>query len=206
MSLAENPSPSKPAARRRRNVSTQAPLAIYKYHDAIEFPAVEQDHLDADLPVGVFVEAPGTPRRFQRHLPEFLADPDGVRLFSGFTPDTVTSSPVFIVAARNTRVVGFRTVLSENGFFFNDDSAIGPRQRQKLLLDLASSNPFNEETGFRPYPGNEQPGAKAANPTDQFVLDVAERTTRRIKATTVLLSSLEPSNYGSWLFRVLPKL
>lgn len=206
MGLAENPSSSKRVIRRRRNVSNPASPAIYKYHDAIEFPAVAPDHLDAELPVGVFIEASGTARKFQRQLPEFLADPDGVRLFSGFSADTITSSPVFVASARNARVVGYRTVLSENGFFFNDDCAIGPRQRQKLLRDLASSNPFNEETGLRPYPQSEPDGAKPENPTDQFILDVAGRPTRRIKGTTVLLGSLEPSNYGSWLFRVLPKL
>jgi capsular polysaccharide biosynthesis protein len=41
---------------------------------------------------------------------------------------------------------------------------------------------------------------------DRFVLDPGQRSTEQIEGTAVLLSSEEPSNYGSWIFRVLPKL
>jgi hypothetical protein len=94
------------------------------------------------------VEPPGELRRFPRYAPEFISDPDGVGLFSTFRPDTITYPPAFVAAARNAKIVGFRTVLSENGYFFNDDSAITPRHRRQLLLDLAAPYPLNEETGF----------------------------------------------------------
>ena len=180
--------PRKPA----RNASTPAE---YKYHDAIDFPVVDRDHLNPPQPVSVYLEPPGTLRRFSRYPPEFLADPDGVGLFSRFSRDTITCPPAFIAMARKARLVGFRTVLSQNGFFFNDSSVIGPHQRRGLLMDLAAPFPTNEETGFRP-----------TDAMERFVLDPGERATQRIRRTTVLLVSQEPSNYGSWLFRVLPKL
>jgi capsular polysaccharide biosynthesis protein len=185
----------KPARRGRRSAAKDSTPAIYKYNDAIELPAVDRDHLDAGMPAAVFVEPPGKMRRFPRSAPEFISDPDHVGLFSRFGADTITSPPVFVAAARNARVVGFRTILTENGLFFNDDSVSGPRQRRQFLMDLAG-----------PYPGNEENGFRAADKIDRFFLDPGERPTQRIKKTTVVLCTQEPSNYGSWLFRTLPKL
>jgi len=196
MGLSNYSTQAKKAANRLRSPAGTGNTAVeYKYHDAIDFPAFDRDHLSTLLPVSVYVEPPGTPRKFSRYPPEFVADPDGVGLFSRFAKDTITYPPAFIVTAKKARVVGFRTVLSPNGFFFNDNSVIGPQQRRHLLMDLAAPYPASEETGFRP-----------TDASDRFVLDPGERPTKRIRRTTVLLASLEPSNYGSWLFRVLPKL
>jgi capsular polysaccharide biosynthesis protein len=196
MSLAKNRPPAKKAARRiRSSAGNESAPAIFKYRDALRLPVVDAAHLDASLPASVFIEAPGKTRRFMRRAPEFHDDPDGVGLFSGFTPDTITYPPAFVATARNARVVGFRTVLSENGFFFNDDSVIGPEERRRFLTDLAMPYPLSEETGLRP-----------AGAVDRFALDPGDRITQRVEGTAVLLSSQEPPNYGSWLFRVLPKL
>jgi capsular polysaccharide biosynthesis protein len=196
MVLGDNPTQAKKAARQLRNPAEDGSTsAEYKYHDAIDLPAVDRDLLKTSLPVGVYVEPPGTLRKFLRYPPEFVADPDGVGLFSRFAQDTITYPPAFIAMARKARIVGFRTVLTPNGSFFNDNSVIGPGQRRWLLTNLAAPDPANEENGFRPTAA-----------IDRFVLAPGERPTKRIRGTTVLLASMEPSNYGSWLFRVLPKL
>ena len=196
MSLAKNRPNVKKAARRIRNsAGNESARAIFKYRDALRLPVVDADHLDDCLPASVFIEPPGKARRFMRRAPEFHDDPDGVGMFSGFTQDTITYPPAFVATARNARVVGFRTVLSENGFFFNDDSVIGPEERRLLLTQLAMPDPLNEETGLKP-----------AGALGRFALDPGDRTMQRVEGTAVLLSSAEPSNYGSWLFRVLPKL
>ena len=179
---------------KRTTASTGKPSAIYKYRDAMDFPAVDPGHLLTAKSTCVYVEPPGVLRRFSRYPPEFIDDPDGVGLFARFAADTIAYSPVFMAAARKARVVGFRTILTDDGFFFNDSSPIGPSQRKHLLMDLASPYPMNEETGFL-----------ATEDSDRFRLDEGERSTKRIKGTTVLLASQEPSNFGSWLFRVLPK-
>ena len=173
----------------------RAALEILQYRDALRLPVVDAAHLDASLPASVFIEAPGKARRFMLRVPEFHEDPDGVGLFSGFLQDTITYPPAFVATARNARVVGFRTVLSENGFFFNDDSVIGPEERREFLTRLAMPYPLHEETGLR-----------SAGAVDRFALDRGDRTMHHVEGTAILLSSLEPSNYGSWLFRVLPKL
>jgi capsular polysaccharide biosynthesis protein len=168
--------------------------SIYKYRDALDLPAAAADHLAAGLPASVFVEAPGKARRFKRRAPHFHDDPDGVGLFSAFADDRIICPPPFVVSARNARVVGFRTVLTEDGFFFNDDS-IRARFRRGFLTQLGMPDPLNEETGLWP-----------AGATNRFALEPGDREVQRVEGTAILLSSQEPSNYGSWLFRVLPKL
>ncbi|HKF02946.1 MAG TPA: glycosyltransferase family 61 protein [Candidatus Sulfotelmatobacter sp.] len=184
---------------RKRQHSTptanRASMGEYKYCDAIEFPHVDQCRLDSKAPVCVYVEPPGTLRRFVRYPPEFISDPDSVGLFPRFGKDTITYPPAFVAVARDARIVGFRTVLSSNGFFFNDSSVIGQQQRRRLMADLAASYPANEENGF-----------VTTNTADRFKIDPGGRPTKRIRGATVLLTSQEPSNYGSWLFRSLPKL
>jgi capsular polysaccharide biosynthesis protein len=184
-----------PAANRKIAPATSGKIDTYKYRDALDFPAIDRAGLsDADSTC-VYAEPPGVNRKFPRHPPEFIDDPDGVELFPEFRPDTITYSPAFVAAALRARVVGFRTVLTEDGTFFLDNSPIGSTHRQHVLRDLVSPDTFGEETGFEATP---EPG--------RVVLDARGRSTKRIKKTTVLLSSQEPSNFGSWLFRVLPKL
>lgn len=195
MSPAGNLSPAKKAVRPHRGPATAEYPAIFKYRDATDLPAVDADRLYAGSRDGVFVEGPGKVRRFKRYAPLFHDDPDGVGLFSEFIPDTITYPPVFVAAARNARVVGFRTLLSEEGFFFNDDSTPGTRQRQRFLAQIAMPEPLNEETGL-----------KRIGASNRFALEPGGRATERVEGLAILLSSEEPSNYGSFLFRVLPKL
>lgn len=167
----------------------------YRYIDAIKLPAVAADCLGASVPVGVHVFPPGRTRKFKCRMPLFLDDPDGVGLFSPFKEDTIHCPPIFVATARNAKVVGFRTILTENGLFFNDDSTVNARGRREFLKEFAMPDPLNEETGMRV--------GKAA---DRFTLSPGGRSVECVSGTTVLLSSAEPSNYGSWLFRVVPKL
>lgn len=167
----------------------------YTYHDALDLPAASDLIAKNDACADVLVEPPRAARSFVRRRPEFLADPDNVGLFSGLSPDSFFSPPAFIVRARNARVVGFRTLLTKDGRFFNDDSITGEKRQQQFLDSLSMPDPLNEETGLR-----------RLETSNSFVLDLRGRQIRHIPGTTVLLSSAEPSNYGSWLFRVLPKL
>jgi capsular polysaccharide biosynthesis protein len=166
----------------------------YTYKNALSLPVAFDLSSEDAHPASVFVEPPGSPRAFERRQPEFFADPDQVGLFANITPGLFSSPPAFIAKARQSRIAGFRTVLSRDGFFFNDDSLSGAARQEEFLARLAEPDPLNEETGLR------------RNGQGSFFLDSGDRPVEQIPGTTVLLSSAEPSNYGSWLFRVLPKL
>jgi capsular polysaccharide biosynthesis protein len=167
----------------------------YTYRDALEFPVITDLASEDDASASVFIEPPGVERHFERPVPEFVADPDSVGFLAGLVPALFSSPPAFVAKARSARVVGFRTVLLSDGGFFNDDSIRDEKERQDFLSTLSMPDPLNEETGLRRIEG-----------TDVFALDLGGRPIQRVPGTTVLLSSAEPSNYGSWLFRVLPKL
>jgi len=165
-----------------------------EYCDPLDGVGLQFPDAAASAAESVWVEPPGKPRKFVRIQPEFHADPDHVGLFSSFAQDTIVSPPPFVATVRNARVVGFRTILTESGLFFNDDSIQGRSARGQFLKELAMPYPFNELTGMRPL-----------GTTGRFTLDIGKRRVQRVRGTVVVLSSAEPSNYGSWLFRVLPK-
>jgi capsular polysaccharide biosynthesis protein len=89
-------------------------------------------------------------------------------------------------------------VLTPQGHFFTDDTESAP-SRSHLLEQLAA-DPWRERVGLRSSPHRAQGRAP------RFVLDTAGRPVRELAGTVVLLGSDEPSNFGSFLFRVLPKL
>jgi capsular polysaccharide biosynthesis protein len=173
--------------------SDASPTLVYR--DALSMPTIADPLGEGGPPTGVYIEPPALTRSFKREQPEFLADPDDVGLFDGLAPGVFHCPPAFVVRARRARIVGFRTVLSQEGFFFNDDSTGGEPHKEQFLSALSMPDPLNEETGLRRLAD--------AGP---FVLDLRGRAVRHLSGTTVVLSSSEPSNYGSWLFRVLPKL
>jgi capsular polysaccharide biosynthesis protein len=169
--------------------------SIYMYKNAIDLPKGDLAGLHSNLPTSVYLEPPGTKREFVCRPPAFLDDPDNVQLFPTFSQDTIAYPPAFVAMARNAQVIGYRSVLSEDGIFFNDDS----------LLDKESIDLFLAGIGT-PDGGNEESGLKREDKNGGFWLDSDGRDVQRIEGTAILLSSSEPSNYGSWLFRSLPKL
>ena len=170
-------------------------LTGYVYQDALDLPATDDLFSEPDAWADVLVEPPRAVRSFVRPMPEFLSDPDNVGLFSGLSPDVFFSPPAFVARAQKARIVGFRTVLSNDGRFFNDDSIAGEEKQREFLRTLSMPDPLNEETGLGRAKGEVA-----------FKLDLKGRQIQRIPGTTIHLSSAEPSNYGSWLFRVLPKV
>jgi capsular polysaccharide biosynthesis protein len=167
---------------------------VFRYRDALDLPRSESFDANPDLPLSVCVEGPGGQREFQRSTPEFLADPDNVGLFSSFAEDTIVYPPAFFVSARNAVVVGARTILSGSGFFFNDDSIRGGAQQREFINEFAATYSLIEETGL-----------ELVDKDGGFRLNIGSRKREQIEGTTVVLGSAEPSNYGSWIFRVVPK-
>lgn len=167
------------------------------YRDALEpTPVALTDVLGGGEGVAQQSEA----RRFQRSAPAFIDDPDQTELFPALDETPVLYPPLFTQAARDASLIGYRTLLRQDGSFSNDDSVIGAA-RDRYLHALRQPDPFpNEDTRLRPAD---------PIPTDapnRFVLDLAGRTRQHLPGRTIALCSSEPSNYGSFLFRILPKL
>jgi hypothetical protein len=162
----------------------------------LALPRLSAEALRATTVTGTWLEMPGHPRRFLRYAPEFIDDPSGAGIFGRIGAAVYHSPPVFVSAARNAKLVGYRTIISDGGF--RDDQIIlgGESSEATFLNKIASEDSFlNEETGLR-----------RAGAPDIFTLEVGDRRERHIPGTVVVLCSAEPSNYGSFLFRVVPKL
>ena len=143
---------------------------------------------------GVWVQPPGQIRTLFRYAPEFIDDPARLGLFDGLGPSVYRSPPVFVSAWSGATLTGYRTLVGE-GAFCDDEQLLDAAAELAYQEKLASLDPFlNEETGLR-RDGN-----------GGWALAEGARRTRDIAGATVVLCSHEPGNYGSFLFRVLPKL
>jgi capsular polysaccharide biosynthesis protein len=164
---------------------------IFSYCDPRDMPPTGLD--DVPPPLGAYIEPPGNERRFLRYPPMFIDDPASTGIFDTMPAEIYAYPPNFVVTAADATLIGNRTILSQ-GHFFCDESQ---KHRLATYLDtLARPEPFyNEETGL-----------KRAARSDIFMLKEASRATRSIAGSAVAITSNEPSNYGSFLFRILPKM
>ena len=145
--------------------------------------------------VGTYTEPPGGPRLFTRYAPEFIDDPGGTGLFAGLGAATYTSPPVLVAALDHATLFGYRAV-AWGDQFCTDEPGTDAAGNAAFLDKLASADPFpNEDTGLR-----------RCSDGEAFTLETEGRPRRRVGGTVVSLCSHEPSNYGSFLFRVLSKL
>ncbi len=173
----------------------KAETESYTYIDPISLTRTEPPLL-ADAASGsacVWIEPPGIDRRLTRYAPEFIDDPGNTGMFKGLAEGTYLFPPNFIAAASDAKLIGYRTILAGDRFF--TDQSMG-QNVGRFLERLSSADLFpNEDTRLR----------RLEN-TESFQLETASRRSRHIEGTVVTLTSTEPSNYGSFLFRVLPKV
>jgi hypothetical protein len=149
---------------------------------------------DRDLEAAV--EGRNEIRSLSRPSPSFHDDPDGAGLFGRLDAEAIPQTPPFVITAANLRQVGYRSYLTRSGNFFTDEALIDEAETKEFLSRLSCEDAFlNEETGLRPI---EQAGG--------FAFDAGDRQVEQIDCEAVSLCSFEPSNYGAFLFRVLPKL
>ncbi len=159
-------------------------------------PIAPDEVWTSDAPLAVAVHPPGTPRAIARPAPLFHDDPGGVGLLPDAGAYTFTLPPVFCVAARRVLQVGFRSYVTRDGLLFDDESHAPGAEQDRFAAAILSSDPFrNEYTGLA---AGARPGA--------FRIDAPSRPVERLDGGTVSLASLEGPNYGSFLFRVVPKL
>ena len=103
--------------------------------------------------------------------------------------------PVYATSIADATLVGFRTLLKDDHFLM-DEVASAPAAAARHVERLDSLDEHrNERTGLRRVAGS-----------NTFQLDERQEAPIHIEQPVILLSSDEPENYGSFLFRVLPKL
>lgn len=167
---------------------------MYCHRDPATLAAIEASALGVrHAPSGICIEAPGRTRTFLRYAPEFIDDPDGTGLFRGLGPAVYASPPAFVAALEGASVIGYRTILHDREFL--NDETYGDRTAE-FLAKLRSPDPFlNEETGLA-----------GTGADGQFELRNPDRPASHIPGVAAVLCSTEPSNFGSFIFRVLPKI
>jgi capsular polysaccharide biosynthesis protein len=167
----------------------------FRYLNPLKLPPMALAELSTGEQRGVFVEPPGRERFFIRRRPVFHDDPDDAGLFSDLSEVQVIYPPPFIASVCNCSLVGYRTILTADGTFFNDESPSGDALSTYLSLLRQPDPLLNEGTGLVPHDADAS-----------FRLENSGRRECHLEGSTVVLSSHEPLNYGSWLFRFLPKL
>ncbi len=165
---------------------------VFSYLDPLDMQPIGLDKISG-CSGGCYIEPPGNERRFVRHPPAFIDDSAATGLFKAMPGDMYVYQPNFVAVATDAISVGNRTVLSDGNFFCDESQ----KHRLDTYLDtLARPEPFY----------NEQTGLQRTGRSDIFMLKEASRATRTIAGSAIAITSNEPSNYGSFLFRTLPKM
>jgi Glycosyltransferase 61 len=168
----------------------------YRFRDPLFFPPLPASALTG-TDEGVWVEHPGLPVTHLRIPPSFHVYPSGSSIFSALdTRPPVIYPPAFALARNNVTLTGYRTVLGEDGTFCTDEAFVDPVMLGGALNRLSFPDEFN----------NEATGLVKTSVDDEFFFDLRNRSIIEQSGPIVLLCSTEPSNYGSFLFRILPKL
>jgi hypothetical protein len=172
-----------------------APAALARgvvYRNPLDLPRIGYADIVRNAAEGVYVEPPAQARRFSRKPPAFHEDPDAARLFPAFEEVAVTYPPAFTVSLRNATLLGFRSVLSPEGYFVNDMGFLDPADLLSFAAGLGQSDEITQLLPARDH-GVFVPAGGGPRPV-------------HIEGPVVLLTSREPGNYGSFLYRDLVKL
>lgn len=165
------------------------------YRDPAEYPPVRSLHevLSAQQD-SVFLEPVGT-NRVMRAAPVFH-EKRSIPLFPNLTGAYEVVRPQqFVLVRHDVVVAGYRCCIGKDGGFNLDECIVGSDARARLLDRLVGNDELQHELiGFR----------RGKNELLNF--DLGARRVFRIEGSVVVLSSTEPTNYGSFLFRILPKL
>jgi capsular polysaccharide biosynthesis protein len=162
-----------------------------------DLPRLTREALLTGTSDGIYVSGADKLRTFYRYGATFVDDPDHVGLFSGgigVCPYEYT--PVFTAVVRNAVLCGYRTVLTTDGRFFSDEGYADVGLFENELRRLSRSDEFsNEMTGLTP-----------TGEHGRFRFNTNGRNHVKIEGTATVLCSDEPLSYGSFLFRVVPKI
>jgi capsular polysaccharide biosynthesis protein len=170
---------------------------VYEAVNPPDLSRIERARVTAGGADGIYFEGDGAERWFYRYEATFVDDPDQVGLFGGKVARVpYLYPPAYTAAVSDAALVGYRTILTSNKQFFTDEAYAEPEVFQHQLSRISRPDEFsNEATGLRP--------------TDReryFQFEPGGRAHRHVEGNAVVLCSDEPFSYGSFLFRVVPKI
>jgi len=169
---------------------------VYRFRDPLSFPAISAAALDSGAE-GVWIEPPGIESTRLRIPPAFHDVPSGESIFPDLSMrPPVVYPPAFALARNDVTLTGYRTTLGADGTFCADVSFVDETSKRAALTRLASSDSFH----------NESTGLVRLDDNDTFRFELRDRPVIVQNGPVAVLTSTEPSNYGSFLFRALPKL
>lgn len=171
-------------------------MQSYTYKNPLTFESITLEALNQGRE-GVYIRIPSTEEHYSIRKPLFLEDPDK----SGFLKEVhhrkIVYGKKFILGLKNISLIGVSTFLTDSNEWFNDhcyENEEALNHELELLKDF--TNPYhNGWTRFCPTP------QKAV-----FKKSMEDRSEIFLKGKTLVLCSQEPDVFGSWIFRLLPKL
>lgn len=170
--------------------------STYRFRDPLSFPEISASALRSNGE-GVWIEPPGLSTTRLRVPPGFHDCPGGDSIFPQLdTRPPVIYPPAFALVRNDVTLTGYRTILGKDGTFCADEAYVDPEMLKSALNRLSYPDEFN----------NEATGLVRTNTENEFIFEPRDRTIIRRSDPLALLCSTEPSNYGSFLFRILPKL
>jgi len=162
------------------------------YRNPLELNRISYSDIISNAREGVYVEEPGIPRVFSRAPPVFHDDPDGTGLFPPFHEMTMTYPPVFTVSQRHATLVGFRSILTKEGYFVNDLGHLTPHDTRSFINGLVQSGELGPLSPILDE--------------DAFSCSLEGYPEANLEGPVVVLGSVEPGNFSSFLARDLIKL
>jgi hypothetical protein len=170
---------------------------VWRFVDPFHLPPIDLPSLSSGMAEGRYAEPPDGIRSYFRAAPVFIDDPQKQGIIHPFGNDLIRYRASSVLRVNDALLVGYRSLLTASGYLVHDE--LQPDSWDSgLLADKLSrvdDEFLNEETGLRP-----------ADQPHRFTLDRRGREIIEINEPVVVLSANEPDNYGSWIYRVLPKL
>jgi capsular polysaccharide biosynthesis protein len=166
-----------------------------KFQPHANLPPITSINSEEPESVGIIYENSDHARLFYRYNPISIIDPENSGMFSNIKSAVYKSPPAFCIAANNVKLIGYRTLIIQDRYFCDDEMSLSKEDIERKLSVLTKSGSFeNEDTGL------------SRISSEEFELDESTFDHRSLSGLHVILGSHEPSNYGSFLFRVLPKI
>lgn len=169
----------------------------YEAINPTSLPRISHSALLSGSSDGIYVAGIDDVREFWRRGALFVDDPDHTGLFSdGIREGRYLYPADFTASVKDATLIGYRTVLTQDRRFFTDEGYAEEEVFHNQISRISRPDPFsNERTGLHPS-GTER----------GFSFHPGERPVRHIEGSAVILCSDEPQSYGSFLFRILPKV
>ncbi|MCJ2044846.1 glycosyltransferase family 61 protein [Methylobacterium sp. J-078] len=170
-------------------------LSNFDFVDVSKFPSATLSEVMNLNARSIWIQQGSENRQFLRRRPDIHDDPDKVKLFGDLSTRIVDYPPIALISESEVKLVGFRTFLTKDNRFFNDQIFTNNDELTRYLSKLSHEDEFqNEKTKLR-----------RINETG-FEFQQGQRQEVFIDEKVIVICSDEPNNYGSFLFRVLPKL